>query len=327
MFEDLEKTNVLPPVEDATPAAVPPEGVPAGAPERTALGVTLNCPVCGTVNPSLETFCVECGFLLSSQPGAAATEEQPSCPYALVDERTGRRYPLHEGENLIGREGGDVLLVDSTVSRRHAVITVSGNSLTITDQGSTNGTRVDGSPAPPGVAQGLQTGAVLQLGHVALRLEGPPTSSPTRPAPPVEEIPASSKPARPPVALLSLVEGHQEDIPIPSGTMTIGRRPGNDHVIASDPFVSGRHAQIDATETGLTITDLGSTNGTYVNGTRLEPAVPRELHEGDEVVIGKGKYTVTLPDRSDSSGLSDPSGSSDLSDASDLPDLPSTSND
>jgi len=313
-MEEAEKTRVLS-AEGA--AAV---SAPVGAMEATQMGGTTACPVCGTVNPALETYCSECGFLLSSQPGAPAeaeAEEQAACPYSLVDERTGRRYALHSGDNLVGREAGDVLLVDGTVSRKHAVITVTEDGVTVTDQGSTNGTRVDGVGLKAGTPQPVRAGATLQFGAVALRLDGPEGSAPAEATQamsietgvPTEEHKAVETSRGPAVATLHSDGVHAEDIVVYDGTMTIGRRPDNDHVISGDPFVSGRHARIEASAGWVEITDLGSTNGTFVNGRRLEPNEPAILVDGDEVVLGKGKYTVTLmaPEAEEETGAEDTS--------------------
>jgi diguanylate cyclase (GGDEF)-like protein len=65
-------------------------------------------------------------------------------------------------------------------------------------------------------------------------------------------------------------------------TLSIGREEGNDLVIESDA-VSRRHARVDVGEDDVTISDLGSTNGTYVNET---PAKATPLNHGDLVKIG-----------------------------------------
>ena len=68
-----------------------------------------------------------------------------------------------------------------------------------------------------------------------------------------------------------------------SRAMRIGRRPDNDIVIA-DLGVSKQHAELRRTPTGsYSIIDLGSHDGTYVNGTRVSQ---QELKEGDIIAIG-----------------------------------------
>jgi pSer/pThr/pTyr-binding forkhead associated (FHA) protein len=69
-------------------------------------------------------------------------------------------------------------------------------------------------------------------------------------------------------------------------TISIGRESSNDVVLDSDPMVSRRHALIERLENACTIMDLGSTNGTYVNGDPLKAREVRTLKGGDAVRIG-----------------------------------------
>ena len=69
--------------------------------------------------------------------------------------------------------------------------------------------------------------------------------------------------------------------PVPT---TIGRDDDNVLVLKGDDYASGQHARVDSGLDGTWVVDLGSTNGTYVNGERLEGR--RRLHEGDLVQVG-----------------------------------------
>jgi len=60
----------------------------------------------------------------------------------LVDLQDGRRFRLRMGVNTLGRQGTDILVNESTVSRNHANITVEENRIVIEDLGSSNGTKV-----------------------------------------------------------------------------------------------------------------------------------------------------------------------------------------
>ncbi len=71
-------------------------------------------------------------------------------------------------------------------------------------------------------------------------------------------------------------------------TNTIGRSPQNEIVI-NDPEMSRRHAQIVQNGNSFTVEDLGSTNGTFVNGQRCTGATP--LRHGDRIEFGD---TVSL---------------------------------
>lgn len=70
-----------------------------------------------------------------------------------------------------------------------------------------------------------------------------------------------------------------------TGLLTIGRQPGND-LLLENAQVSRRHASLACTQTSCQITDLDSSNGTYLNGERLAPQVPTDLTPGDTVRIG-----------------------------------------
>ena len=69
--------------------------------------------------------------------------------------------------------------------------------------------------------------------------------------------------------------------PVPT---TIGRDDDNVLVLKGDDYASGQHARVESGLDGTWVVDLGSTNGTYVNGERLEGR--RRLHEGDLVQVG-----------------------------------------
>jgi Domain of unknown function (DUF4388)/FHA domain len=67
-----------------------------------------------------------------------------------------------------------------------------------------------------------------------------------------------------------------------SGDLVIGRSSELDLVLIED-MVSRKHARITLASGGITIADLGSTNGTFVNGEKVRRA---ELKEGDRILIG-----------------------------------------
>ncbi len=64
----------------------------------------------------------------------------------------------------------------------------------------------------------------------------------------------------------------------------IGRDPGND-VVLRDDFASVRHAVVWRDGQGWWVEDVGSTNGTYLNGDRVARRTP--LHFGDELEVGR----------------------------------------
>lgn len=83
--------------------------------------------------------------------------------------------------------------------------------------------------------------------------------------------------------VVTLNDQVQKELNIDRARLNIGRRPGNDLVL-DHLAVSGRHAAIDTTSEGTFILDLGSTNGTSVNG---QPIKKHLLHHDDVIELGK----------------------------------------
>jgi hypothetical protein len=75
------------------------------------------------------------------------------------------------------------------------------------------------------------------------------------------------------------------DFELNSAQMTIGRGRQNDIALGSDEYASARHARFEPRQDGVWVQDLGSTNGTYLNGMRLER--PQRLTTGDVVRVGE----------------------------------------
>ena len=76
-----------------------------------------------------------------------------------------------------------------------------------------------------------------------------------------------------------------EGFELNSAQLTIGRGNQNDIPIATDEYASARHARFEPRQDGVWVQDLGSTNGTFLNGTRLDR--PRRLAQGDIVRVGE----------------------------------------
>lgn len=69
-----------------------------------------------------------------------------------------------------------------------------------------------------------------------------------------------------------------------SDSLTIGREPDNDISVPDDTFISGHHARLEVRPSGSWLVDLESTNGTYVNGQRIDG--DRSVRRGDRVQVG-----------------------------------------
>ena len=75
------------------------------------------------------------------------------------------------------------------------------------------------------------------------------------------------------------------DFELDSAQLTVGRGGQNDVALPSDEYASARHARFEPRQDGVWVQDLGSTNGTYLNGAKLDR--PRRLTQGDVVRVGE----------------------------------------
>ena len=106
-------------------------------------------------------------------------------------------------------------------------------------------------------------------------------------------------------ARLKVVRGGRKDqeFPLEDGNNLVGRWDPETGAFpevdldADDPEakISRKHALIRIAEGKITVEDIGSLNGTYVNrGNRLQPGTPVELKTGDEIIIGKTFLKLTI---------------------------------
>jgi len=218
-----------------------------------------------------------------------------SAPPLLV--RTVRStHRLEEGtEYHIGRdERAAIPVTDPRVSWDHAVLYVSNGTWVLEDQGSRNGTyagserisrlNIDG-PCVIHVGN-PEDGPVLRFELEAVA-QSPTNAPPGSPGSPPfngwgDVDPHASLPGvdREPTSRIQLQAAR---------VVKIGRRPDND-IVVHDLGVSKAHAELKMSPTGrYQILDLGSHNGTYVNGQRVNQA---ELTEDDIVSIGHATFRL-----------------------------------
>jgi ABC transport system ATP-binding/permease protein len=234
--------------------------------------------------------------------------------------RQGLNVPLSANDPLIiGRRRGDLVLDDALVSGTHAQILPREDGWVIQDLGSTNGTLVDGRlvyEAP------LRPGAEISLGNTRMVLfiglaEGTADQRTGQTATPQLEIAwlldeelveLGGSPDRtrstadvidqdlrlPPgvSAVVEVVAGQDvgKVFRFTRGNITIGRHLGE--IPLSDLEASRRHAVIELFGREMIfLRDLGSTNGTYHNGQRVDVA---RLRNGDTVGVGRSVLKLRL---------------------------------
>ena len=79
-------------------------------------------------------------------------------------------------------------------------------------------------------------------------------------------------------------------IPVGAGQVfRVGRTDRSEHAFPNDTYLSGTHFEVGCDEQGCRIRDLGSSNGTYVNGAKIELAA---VQEGDQIAAGETVFLV-----------------------------------
>ncbi|MEE8389921.1 MAG: FHA domain-containing protein, partial [Anaerolineae bacterium] len=230
------------------------------------------CRFCGQELKKADArFCQACGQPLppSDPPDASAdTREQPHVVIRMPGQPL-QQVPLNKAIVTIGRKpDNDVVLPPKYVSGHHGRLEQHGEVWHYSDLDSTNGTFVNGQRVQ---SADLYDGDILRIGDP----EGNSVSLTFR----VAETAGDSAPAVGPIRIGATDLGEQS-------LLIIGRDPQAD-VPLSAPIISWHHARLDRTPQGYSLTDLKSTNGTFVNGQRLTR--PRLLQQGDVVQIGPFK--------------------------------------
>ena len=172
----------------------------------------------------------------------------------------GRRIPVETSLTLGRGDDNDVTLADERASRSHARIDRDGDAFTITDLGSKHGTELNGELLAD-ETRPLEMGDSIAIGDQRLRfLAGGETRMSSR------EVPITDVQA---VAF----EGE---------TLSIGRDPHND-VVLDNPNVSRFHAELRRDGDGIELRDLGSRNGTRLDGALVDRG---RVVAGSKVGIG-----------------------------------------
>jgi pSer/pThr/pTyr-binding forkhead associated (FHA) protein len=315
------------PVPSAEPAAPAVSAIPSVGPgpqrfldESTSLGVSdpssgevppVMCPQCSHPNPTTNKFCASCGFKLgkaatAGPPSEVAAMESPPRPPEPVAGPTPAEFatPVAGGVSLtalradgtesgffhlpaaamtIGRDTGSIFAGDSYLSPRHATITPKGKHAIIRDESSLNGVYKKLTRDDP-VEVGL--GDVFRIGQEILRVE------------PLAPLPKSSdgverlgSPAKGYVGRIALVIGRDTTgnaYPIPESGLHLGRERG-DVLFPEDGYVSGLHCRISYQNGKLYLTDLGSSNGSFV---RLYKDTT--VSTGDVLLMGQQLFRVAI---------------------------------
>jgi pSer/pThr/pTyr-binding forkhead associated (FHA) protein len=218
----------------------------------------------------------------------------------LVCLTDGREYTIGDQPLSLGRDAGsDVVVSGNEVSRQHAEIRRDPDGYILVDM-SVNGTYVNGQRV--GKTHRLARADVIRIGNDEFRFyadarhsgpqmipavaaepeaapSAPPTGAPQRLSDTMLGVPVARNtppsPTAAPLASFLFRSGELKGkrLPIKVPLVNIGRGDYND-VVITDPSVSTMHAKLQRREAIWILTDLGSTNGTFVEGERLTGEMP-----------------------------------------------------
>lgn len=214
-------------------------------------------------------------------PGAAAVNV---VRLRVCDDKGKERlFFLRDGDWIVGRADDCPIRVnDPVMSRRHAVIKISGCQISIRDLNSRNGTIYEGARLIPNQDQTLLAGDSVSIAKFKFTLDLTPEEHAIGGmfvgAAPAVPQPAPAAPISKPLSLMGLEK------------ITIGRARDN-HMVIDHPVVSRYHAIIERMGTRYRLIDLKSHNGTYLNGKRIEGV--NWLNEGDRIKIGPEQFVFS----------------------------------
>ena len=247
---------------------MPAFGGPAAAPAPAAGGDQLICPKCGTSNNRNFKFCGSCGHPMGASipapapapmgPAAAMSSgpQRGSLVLIRADGSEGDSFPMSE-TTIVGRETGGLFASDSYLSPRHATFSFGPGSLTVRDENSLNGVYMR-----IGIDQPIELvdRAIFRIGQEIIRFE----RLGVRPAQGGVELMGSPNTGL--AGRICLITGRDTTgncYGVPSAGLHLGRERG-DILFPEDGYVSGLHCRIHEEGGRVFLTDVGSSNGTFV---------------------------------------------------------------
>jgi pSer/pThr/pTyr-binding forkhead associated (FHA) protein len=256
----------------------------------TASG-TVACPQCGHMNAPNNVFCGSCGFRLG---GAASRSVPAPAPAAApagsiiltalrADGSEAGTFALPSANITVGRDTGGIFAGDSYLSPRHATFRHVANRLHVKDEGSLNGVYKKLMRDAP---VELQPNDVFRIGQEIIRYE--PLNPLPASADGVERLGAPSKGYVGRIALIIGRDTTGNAFPVPEAGVHLGRERG-DVLFPEDGYVSGLHCHLEWQSGRLTLTDLGSSNGTFI---RLREEV--EVANGDVLLMGQQLFRINM---------------------------------
>ncbi len=227
----------------------------------------------------------------------------------------GLKYQVTRTRTLLGRKAADLVLTDNTVSGKHAILEAAGPKIFITDNGSTNGTTLNGEAVESGPCGNMDE---IGLGDTRLLLsvvedkygafmpdgggevDGEADDEQSDDSRVIDldstailEVMPNPELDRSLRVVLDVIGGPAkgEKFQVANRSTVIGRGERADFIV-DDDAVSNRHCQIEIhNKDKMTIKDLASSNGTRLNDQYVSAVI---LKQGDTLQIGETRIKIHI---------------------------------
>jgi hypothetical protein len=250
------------------------------------------CQHCGREAHERDQFCQYCGHRLDS---GATEPEQPALVAAVMAGMDGADFADHPPEDAASTPDG--MRPTPALWRSDDVPSMPGMPAAIAT-GMQMGSATDGASDAPDASAADAPGDVSEAADTS-------DDATNAPDVPPDDVPdAADTPAQEPDHVAAAPKNRllirkaaserdteREEI-LGDRDIAIGRSPSCDIVLEGDELASRRHALIRARGGRYTLVDLGSSNGTYVNGYEIHGE--SELHDGDRIAVGSHELLFTL---------------------------------
>jgi pSer/pThr/pTyr-binding forkhead associated (FHA) protein/S1-C subfamily serine protease len=206
----------------------------------------------------------------------------------------GKEYPI-SAATVIGRAPDCQIVIEQAgVSRHHAQVELSGDKVIVKDLESSNGTYVNGLriQGPTELSDGDQIRIHESL--FTFKVPAPATAAPASAAPQAAVKPAAEGGGKTSMyealTLFTLIRSDNGAETGLNRSIQIGRDETNDISLPKDESASKNHTRIALLNGQAVVTDLNSSNGTWVNGTRITG--PVTLAHGDKIRVGNTLFRL-----------------------------------
>jgi pSer/pThr/pTyr-binding forkhead associated (FHA) protein len=268
-------------------------GTTPGTAQHQAPAADRPCPSCSTPVPPAFKFCGACGHRMEeiSAPVSAPrstsdypeTQAQTRSTLTLIrpDGSEGGTHHLQDGENKLGRDHGAIFENDGYLSPTHAELVVNAAGAVVRDLDSLNGVFVKMTDE-----EQIEGGQVLRLGQELLRFD---FIEPPEPLEDGTEVMGSPNPGY--WGKITVVIGDGVDgsaYPLLGDSVTMGRERG-DINFPDDGYVSGLHARLSTRDGKVYLSDMGSSNGTFI-----KVQGERQIDDESFVLLGQQLFRLNL---------------------------------